>query len=138
MPQRFVMLLVFGSVMQAAALAQPVGLKSGEAVYQGACVACHGNGVDGAPRYGDRKAWAPLIREGQPVLTAHAWVGVRKMPPRGGQPDLSLEEFARGAAYMARGAGGTWQDPDAKVMARLTKEVKKREAALAKKAPIAK
>lgn len=116
------------------ASSQAADLRTGEAVYQGICVACHADGRDGAPRFGDRKAWGPLIREGQAVLTAHAWVGVRKMPAKGGRDDLLLEEFARGAAYMARGAGATWQDPDAKLMTRLADEVRKREAALAKKA----
>ncbi|MGE0874472.1 MAG: cytochrome c5 family protein [Burkholderiales bacterium] len=101
--------------------------KSGEQVYKAVCTACHATGVEKAPKFGDRKAWAPLIREGQHVLTAHAWVGVRGMPPRGGQPDLSLAEFARATAYMARAAGGKWQDPDAKMLAGIRTEVRKRE-----------
>jgi len=44
---------------------------------------------------GDHKAWAPLIREGQPALTGVAYIGIRGMPPKGGAPGLSLEDFAR-------------------------------------------
>jgi mono/diheme cytochrome c family protein len=99
--------------------------ESGEQVYQRVCVACHGAKFDKAPQLGDRKAWAPLIREGQHKVTAHAWVGVRNMPPRGGDATLDLAAFARAAAYMARAAGGTWRDPDAKLMARIASEVKK-------------
>jgi cytochrome c5 len=102
------------------------GLKSGEQVYKEACFACHATGVDKAPQFGERTAWAPLIKEGQHVLTAHAWVGVRGMPPKGGRPDLSLEEFARAVAYMARAAGGDWKDPDAAMLARIRAEEKKR------------
>ena len=101
-------------------------LKSGEQVYKETCSACHANGVEKAPKFGDRQAWEPLIKEGQHVLTAHAWVGVRGMPARGGKADLSLEEFARAAAYMARAAGGDWKDPDAALLNHIRAEEKKR------------
>ena len=101
-------------------------LKSGEQVYKETCFACHASGVEKAPKFGDRQAWEPLIKEGQHVLTAHAWVGVRGMPARGGKADLSLEEFARAAAYMARAAGGDWNDPDAALLNRIRAEEKKR------------
>ena len=54
-----------------------LGSDSGEEVYREVCAACHAAKFDKAPQLGDRKAWAPLIKEGQHVLTAHAWVGVR-------------------------------------------------------------
>ena len=107
--------------------------KSGEHVYKEVCFACHATKVEKAPQFGDRKAWAPLIKEGQHVLTAHAWVGVRNMPPRGGKPDLELEEFARAVAYMARSAGGRWQDPDAAMLAKIRAEEKKRIAQIKSK-----
>jgi cytochrome c5 len=102
--------------------------ESGEKVYREVCGACHSTKFDKAPQLGDRKAWAPLIKEGQHVLTAHAWVGVRNMPPRGGKNDLELEEFARAVAYMARQAGGKWKDPDAAMLAKIRSEEKKRLA----------
>lgn len=105
-------------------------LKSGEQVYKETCFACHGTKVDKAPQLGDKKTWAPLIKEGQHVLTAHAWVGVRNMPPKGGKADLGLEEFARAVAYMARASGGTWKDPDAAMIKRIQAEEKARIAAL--------
>ncbi len=105
-------------------------IKSGERVYKEVCGACHDTGVANAPKLGDRKAWPPLIAEGQAVLTAHGWVGVRGMPPKSGMPDLPLQEFARAAAFMARAAGGDWQDPDAKMMASIREEEKKRIAEL--------
>lgn len=101
-------------------------LKSGEQVYQSVCMQCHAQGVDNAPKFGDKKVWAPLIEEGQAILTGHAWVGVRKMPPKGGKPDLSQEEFARAVAYMARAAGGNWQDPDLEMLKQIRKEEKDR------------
>ncbi|HWA38128.1 MAG TPA: cytochrome c5 family protein, partial [Burkholderiales bacterium] len=69
---------------------------------------------------------APLIEEGQPVLTAHAWVGVRAMPPRGGDATLTLEEVSRAVAYLARSSGGKWPDPDRAMLAKIRAEEKKR------------
>jgi len=103
--------------------AVPVLAGSGEQVYREVCAACHSTKFDKAPQFGDRKAWAPLIKEGQALLTAHAWAGVRNMPPKGGKSDLELEDFARAVAYMARQAGGKWQDPDAALLAKIRAEV---------------
>ena len=52
------------------------------------------------------------------------------MPPKGGKADLSLEEFARAVAYMARASGGTWKDPDAAMLKRIQAEEKARIASL--------
>lgn len=105
------------------ALAQ---LRTGESVYQSLCITCHETGVAQAPRRGDAQAWKPLIEEGQPVVSAHAFIGVRAMPAQGGDSKLSLEEFSRAVAWMARSAGGDWQDPDAAMMQRIRREAEDR------------
>ena len=74
-------------------------------------------------------------KEGQAIVTAHGWVGVRKMPPRGGKDHIKLEEFARAAAYMARAAGGDWKDPDDNLMKQIKLEERKRIAELKAKKP---
>jgi len=122
------LVLFTSAAIPGSALAQT--LKSGEQVYKETCFACHSTKVEKAPQFGDKKTWAPLIKEGQHVLTAHAWVGVRNMPPKGGKADLGLEEFARAVAYMARSAGGNWKDPDAAMIKRIQAEEKARIAAL--------
>ena len=63
--------------------------RSGEQVYAAVCAACHATGVDRAPVFGDRKAWKPLIAEGQRMLVRTATKGIRRMPPRGGDPTLT-------------------------------------------------
>jgi len=115
---------VLGVCMSTAIAAQ--GIKSGEQVYTQVCFACHATGVQNAPKFGDKAAWSPLHKEGQHVVTAHGWVGQRGMPARGGRADLSLEEFARAVAHMARAAGGNWKDPDAAILDRIKVEEKKR------------
>ncbi len=99
---------------------------TGELVYNTVCMACHQTGVAHAPKFGDRTAWEPLIAEGQSVLTGHAWVGVRAMPARGGSTDISLQDFARAVAYMARNAGADWQDPNPVMMKRIIREADQR------------
>ena len=100
--------------------------KSGKQVYSEVCFACHKTGVAHAPKFGNKTDWAPLIEEGQDILTAHAWVGVRAMPAKGGKPDLKLTEFARAVAYMASESGGNWKDPDADMMHKIRKEAEER------------
>ena len=119
-----------GGAICASAVASADSTRSGEQVYRQVCATCHGTGYEKAPRLGDRSAWAPRLERGQDVLTAHAWVGVRSMPARGGRPDLALEEFARGAAHMARAAGAIWSDPDLPQLERIREEERKRLIAL--------
>lgn len=121
------LIAVASSVAPTVAIGQPSAM--GEAIYLETCAACHGTGVPRAPQLGNRRQWAPLIREGQAVLTSHAWVGVRGMPARGGRDDLDLEAFSGAVAHMARSAGADWQAPDPAMLRRIEAEVRKREAA---------
>lgn len=103
----------------------------GERTYREVCMVCHGTGVAGAPKTGDAEGWTKLLEEGQAVVTAHGWVGVRGMPAKGGRADLALEDFARATAWMARSAGGDWPNPDEAMMAAIRDEEVKRNAELA-------
>lgn len=77
----------------AAATAVAVTFKDGAEVYEGACKACHGIGLAGAPKAGDAAAWGPRIAKGKPTLYDHALKGFTGtagvMPPKGGRTDLS-------------------------------------------------
>lgn len=73
--------------------------KSGEEVYNGACVACHGAGIAGAPKTGDKALWAPRIAQGVNVLYEHAIKGFKTMPAKGGQAGLSDDEVKAGVDY---------------------------------------
>lgn len=107
--------------------------QSGESTYKQVCVSCHGSGVLNAPKFGDKAKWAPLIAEGQVTLTAHAYVGVRAMPPKGGSPNLSVEGFSDALVYIVNNSGGKWTSPDAKTVAAINKEIEVRKAGLNKK-----
>ncbi|HRD97065.1 MAG TPA: c-type cytochrome [Rubrivivax sp.] len=96
---------------------------SGEARFNRTCAKCHARGLNGAPRVGDKAAWAPFLQKGQDVVTARAWVGVGDMPPRGGAGDeLGLGELARTVVYMARQGGASWKDPTPQRLARIEAE----------------
>lgn len=120
---RFALIAALAASCSMPATAQ---LRTGESVYQSVCIACHDTGVAHAPKTGDAQAWKPLIAEGQHILSAHAFVGVRAMPAQGGDNQLSLEEFSRAVAWMARSAGANWQDPDAAMMHKIRLEAEKR------------
>ena len=87
--------------------------RSGEEVYKSACAACHGAGVAGAPKFGDKAAWAPHIKQGLDALTHNAINGIRGMPARGGNQSLSDFEVARAVVYMANAGGASFKEPAA-------------------------
>ena len=119
-------------VMSAEAVAariKPVGLvevtdpnapkveKTGKEISDAVCGACHATGALNAPKIGDKAAWGKKIGEGLDRLTKDAIKGIRQMPPRGGNPDLSDLEVGRAVAYMANQSGANFKEPVAKAAA---------------------
>lgn len=90
----------------------PKASKTGEQVYAAVCSACHAAGVLNAPKFGDKAAWAPRLAAGYDHLVSNAINGIRGMPARGGNPDLSDVEVARAVAHMANAAGANFKAPD--------------------------
>ena len=88
--------------------------KSGKEIVEAVCSACHGSGALGAPKIGDKAAWAPHIGLGLDHLAQMAIKGNKAMPPRGGNPDLSDTEVARAIVFMANQSGASFQEPAAK------------------------
>jgi len=85
--------------------------KTGEEVYKAVCAGCHTSGALNAPKLGDNAAWAKLIPEGHAGLTKQAIAGIRQMPARGGNPDLTDTEMSRAVAYLANSAGAKFKEP---------------------------
>ena len=77
---------------------------TGEQVFNQACMACHGAGVAGAPKYGDKAAWAPRVAQGMTTLYKHALEGFQGkagfMPAKGGRVDFSDKSITNGVDYM--------------------------------------
>lgn len=79
--------------------------RSGEEVYNQACVACHGAGIAGAPKFGDVAGWEARLAQGMEMLQERAIVGYQGeagfMPAKGGRMDLSDAEVDSAVEYMA-------------------------------------
>jgi len=78
----------------------------GEKIVHGICFACHQVGINGAPKFGNKIAWAPRITQGKDKLYEHALKGLRGMPPRGGNPSLTDDQVKAAVDYMVKAAGG--------------------------------
>ncbi len=100
---------------------------SGEKIYKEVCFVCHAQGVANAPKLGDKFAWGKLINEGQIIITAHGYVGIRAMPPRGGKERLSVEQFSEALNYMVNKSGGHWATPDKPMFEEINKEIANRK-----------
>jgi cytochrome c5 len=85
--------------------------KSGEQVVKEVCSACHAIGALGSPKIGDKGAWGPRISQGYDTLVKHAESGIRQMPARGGNPELTDNEVAGAVAYMANQGGANFKAP---------------------------
>jgi cytochrome c5 len=83
--------------------------KTGEAVYTEVCASCHGSGALGAPKYGNKGDWGKRNAQGFDTLVKNATNGIRAMPPRGGNPDLSDIEMSRVVAYLANSGGANFK-----------------------------
>jgi len=99
--------IVEQSAVAAAATASPVP-QNGEEVFNAACTACHTQGIAGAPRMGDKAAWAARIAKGKDTLYKHSLEGFQGqagvMPPKGGRVDLSDDLIRLGVDYMIDGS----------------------------------
>ncbi|HEY9573849.1 MAG TPA: c-type cytochrome [Pusillimonas sp.] len=88
----------------AAAAAETAAIDpAGEKLYKSVCFACHAAGVAGAPKFGDKAAWAPLIEQGMDSMLAIAINGKGAMPPRGGS-QASDAEVKAAVEYMVHAA----------------------------------
>ena len=79
-------------------------LAAGKALYETSCAACHNTGLGGAPKVGNKAAWAPRIAQGIDLLISHADKGfdgnAGSMPAKGGTT-ATTAEIANAVSYMA-------------------------------------
>ena len=80
----------------------------GKATFDAVCFVCHTPGAAGAPKFGDKAAWAPRVEKGLAVLHANSINGFMgstgMMPPKGGRPDIADEDIKAAVDYMVEAA----------------------------------
>jgi len=72
----------------------------GKEVYKNTCAGCHASGIAGAPIFGDKKAWAKVIKQDMKTIFAHAINGFNAMPAKGGDTSLSNDKVKDTVKYM--------------------------------------
>jgi cytochrome c5 len=100
-------LAIKGETPAAAGSASPTATpKDGNEVFQQVCSVCHGAGIAGAPKAGDKAAWAPRLAQGKATLYEHAIKGFQGksgvMPAKGARADLSDDLVKQGVDYMVQ------------------------------------
>ena len=81
--------------------AAPASAKAdGKKIYEAGCVACHGSGVAGAPKAGDKAAWGPRLKLGVNTLYASALKGKGAMPAKGGNAALADADVKAAVDYL--------------------------------------
>ncbi|GAA5784344.1 c-type cytochrome [Chitiniphilus shinanonensis] len=75
----------------------------GKEIYDSVCMACHATGISNAPKFGDKAAWAPRLKDGADAAIAIGIKGLNAMPPKGGYQG-SDDEFKAAALYMINAA----------------------------------
>jgi cytochrome c5 len=89
-----------GVITSAAAPTAGGAARSGEQIYGANCAGCHGAGVMGAPKFGDKAGWAPRIAKGKATLYKSAIAGFKAMPPKGMCMNCSDDEIKATVDYM--------------------------------------
>ena len=78
--------------------------KTGKELFEQTCSVCHGQGIAGAPKAGDKAAWGPRIAKGKPTLYDHALKGFQGgsgvMPAKGGRSDVPDDIVKQAVDYM--------------------------------------
>jgi cytochrome c oxidase subunit 2 len=87
-----------------AAPAKAAGPADGKATYDTTCSVCHAAGVAGAPKFGDKAAWAPRIKQGKDALYTSALKGKGAMPPKGGNMSLGDDAVKAAVDHMVGAA----------------------------------
>jgi len=91
------------AVVPAAALAS-VDPALGENVVKRVCLGCHAIGVLGAPKIGNAADWEPRLKKGEDALVQNAANGIGNMPPKGGMPNLTVDDLRAAIRHMSTAA----------------------------------
>lgn len=96
-----------GNWVEPASLEDLTAERSGKQIVKAQCIKCHEEGLEGAPKIGDREAWVQRIIKhvGIEHLVRSAIRGHGGMPSRGDQADITDNELQSAILYMYDPAG---------------------------------
>lgn len=77
------------------------GPRAPKVIVETYCIACHGAGMPGAAKIGDKEAWAAKLEKGKEQVMANAIAGINAMPARGLCMDCTDDELWSSIEYMA-------------------------------------
>lgn len=101
---RFISAALVGAAMLVSGNAFAYDAAAGKAVYDASCASCHKAGIMGAPKTGDKAAWAPRIAKGMPAMVSNSVKGFKGakgfMPAKGGNAKLTDAQVGNAVAYM--------------------------------------
>lgn len=84
---------------EAAAPEPELAAGAGKELYESHCKQCHEGGLLGAPKFGDKAAWATRIEQGKDTLYIHSAKGYKKMPAQA-TGDVSVAQVHAAVDYM--------------------------------------
>ena len=96
--------LVSASIAAAALFGMMPSAQADIKTYRTSCNACHGSGIAGAPKVGDKVAWKARIAQGMDTLNKHAIKGFKGMPAKGGRANLTDAQVKSAVKYMVDGS----------------------------------
>jgi cytochrome c5 len=85
---------------QAPASAHKAQHHLGKTLFESHCVLCHGNGIAGAPRFGNKADWEPRIKKKLALLLKHVNKGYHAMPAKGACLECSPNDLEAAIRYM--------------------------------------
>lgn len=77
----------------------------GKAIFEEHCVLCHGNGIAGAPRFGNKADWKLRIKKKFLLLLEHVKNGYGAMPRKGTCLECSSEDLKAAIDYIIKKSG---------------------------------
>lgn len=70
--------------------------------YNKSCGMCHNTGAAGAPKKGDKAAWAARNKQGEAVMLGRVKNGFKAMPPKGLCMDCTDADFKALIKFMSK------------------------------------
>lgn len=73
-----------------------------ETKYAQSCATCHGAGVLGAPKKGDKAAWESRLKQNTEILLSRVRNGYKNMPAKGLCNDCSDDDYIALIKFMSQ------------------------------------